>query len=107
MNDVLARHRPLTRPSADLSPEGRGGKGRRPPEGGTPTLRKSFVGRPPPCYLVRSPPRESLMIWTQNYDPLGSPWLSTFVAALPILILLGLLATGRVSAHLAALAGLL
>src|SRR4051812_24924488 len=47
------------------------------------------------------------MVWTQNYDPLGSPWLSTLVAALPILLLLGLLASGRVSAHLAALAGLL
>ena len=24
------------------------------------------------------------MIWAQNYDPLGSPWLSTLVAALPL-----------------------
>lgn len=47
------------------------------------------------------------MIWTQNYDPLGSPWLSTIVAALPVVVLLGLLASGRVSAHLAALVGLL
>src|SRR5687768_3126174 len=45
--------------------------------------------------------------WTQNYDPLGSPVLSTAVAALPIVLLLGLLATGRVSAHMSALAGLL
>ncbi len=47
------------------------------------------------------------MPWTQNYDPLGSPILSTLVAALPILLLLGLLATGRASAPLAALIGLL
>jgi lactate permease len=46
------------------------------------------------------------MIWTQNYDPLGSPFLSTPAAALPIVLLLGLLATGRVSAPRAALAGL-
>src|SRR5262245_53137766 len=46
------------------------------------------------------------MVWIQNYDPLGSPWLSTLAAALPIILLLGLLATGRVSAPKAALAGL-
>jgi lactate permease len=44
------------------------------------------------------------MTWTQNYEPLGS--LSPWIAALPILFLLGLLATGRVTAHVAALAGL-
>src|SRR5262245_54999982 len=47
------------------------------------------------------------MIWTQNYDPFGSPWLSPLVAALPVILLLGLLATGRVTAHVAALVGLL
>jgi len=47
------------------------------------------------------------MTWTQNYDPFHSPWLSTLLAALPVVLLLGLLATGRVSAHLAALLGLL
>lgn len=46
------------------------------------------------------------MHWTQNYDPFGSPVLSTLVAALPILVLLGLLASGRVPAPGAALAGL-
>ena len=47
------------------------------------------------------------MSWTQNYDPFNSPVLSTLLAALPVVLLLGLLATGRVSAHLAALLGLL
>jgi lactate permease len=46
------------------------------------------------------------MPWTQNYDPLNSPVLSTLVAALPIVVLLGLLATGRVPAAAAAAAGL-
>ena len=46
------------------------------------------------------------MLWMQNYDPLHSPVLSTLLAALPIVLLLGLLATGRVSAPHAALAGL-
>ena len=46
-------------------------------------------------------------MWTQSYDPLGNAWLSTAVAALPVVFLMGLLATGRVSAPKAALAGLL
>src|ERR1051325_4366332 len=46
------------------------------------------------------------MTWTQNYDPLGSLWLSTAMAALPVVLLMALLATGRVSAPRAALAGL-
>ncbi len=44
------------------------------------------------------------MHWTQNYDPLGA--FSPLVAALPIILLLGLLASGRVAAHWAALVGL-
>src|SRR5262249_11951285 len=46
------------------------------------------------------------MTWTQNYAPLGSPVLSTLLAALPIVLLLGALATGRVSSAVAALLGL-
>jgi lactate permease len=46
------------------------------------------------------------MPWTQNYDPLGAAWASTLAAAVPIVLLLGLLASGRVSAAWAALAGL-
>ena len=45
-------------------------------------------------------------VWTQDYDPLGSWPASTLVAALPVLVLLGLLASGRASAGRAALAGL-
>ncbi|HEV8357097.1 MAG TPA: L-lactate permease [Gemmatimonadales bacterium] len=46
------------------------------------------------------------MTWAQRYDPLGSPLLSTAVAALPIVALLGSLAWLRLRAHLAALVGL-
>src|ERR687897_3530559 len=45
------------------------------------------------------------MTWTQTYDPLGQPWLSTLCAALPIVALLGSLAFLRVRAHTAALVG--
>lgn len=45
------------------------------------------------------------MPWLQNYDPLHGP-LSTLAAALPLVILLGLLALRRVPAYAAALAGL-
>ncbi|HEX8202833.1 MAG TPA: L-lactate permease, partial [Isosphaeraceae bacterium] len=47
------------------------------------------------------------VVWTQQYDPLGSWPLSTLMAALPVIVLLGLLASGRVGAWPAALAGLL
>jgi lactate permease len=46
------------------------------------------------------------MPWTQVYDPLGRWWLSTLVAALPIVVLLGALAFFRIKAHFAALLGL-
>ncbi|HMH79321.1 MAG TPA: L-lactate permease, partial [Candidatus Acidoferrum sp.] len=45
------------------------------------------------------------MTWTQNYDPFGHWWLSTLVAALPILVLLGLLAGFKVRPHICAIAG--
>ena len=44
-------------------------------------------------------------MWTQTYDPLGNWPLSTLAAALPVLVLLGLLASGKASAWQAALAG--
>ena len=46
-------------------------------------------------------------IWTQAYDPLHSPWLSTLCAALPVVVLLGSLALFRIAAHWAAILGLL
>src|SRR5262245_57432906 len=46
------------------------------------------------------------MLWTQNYAPFGSVWLDPLVAALPVIVLLGLLATGRASAAVSAVAGL-
>jgi len=44
--------------------------------------------------------------WTQLYDPCGSIFWSAVVAALPIFVLLGLLAIFHVRAHIAAIAGL-
>ena len=45
------------------------------------------------------------MTWTQVYDPVGHWWLSTVIAALPILVLLGLLAGFRLKPHICAVAG--
>src|SRR5882724_2254334 len=47
-----------------------------------------------------------IMPWFQVYDPLGSPLLSTLVAGIPIVVLLGALAFLKVKAHYAALLGL-
>jgi lactate permease len=53
------------------------------------------------------PAKPKLMIWNQVYDPAGQWILSTLLAALPIVVLLGSLAFLRVKAPLAALLGLL
>ena len=47
------------------------------------------------------------MHWTQVYDPLGNWWLSTLAAALPMIVLLGLLAGLKVKPHWCAIAGAL
>jgi len=45
--------------------------------------------------------------WIQQYDPCGNLFLSAFVAAIPIFVLLGLLAVFHVRAHVAAIIGLM
>src|SRR6516165_12203969 len=45
--------------------------------------------------------------WQQQYDPTGHWWLSTIIASLPVIVLLGALAFGHFKAHYAALAGLI
>ena len=47
------------------------------------------------------------MIWNQIYDPLNNPVLSTLMAALPVVVLLGSIAFGGIKAHWAALLGLI
>lgn len=46
------------------------------------------------------------MTWLQHYNPLGHAALSTAVAALPVVVLLGAIALLRMRAHLAAVLGL-
>ncbi|MBV8411782.1 MAG: L-lactate permease [Alphaproteobacteria bacterium] len=45
-------------------------------------------------------------MWNQVYNPLESELLSTLVAAVPVVVLLVLIASGRVAAHLAAVIAL-
>jgi lactate permease len=46
------------------------------------------------------------MEWTQNYDPFSNAFLSTFVAALPVVVLLASIAALGIRIHLAAIVGL-
>src|SRR5215203_4526151 len=45
--------------------------------------------------------------WLQNYDPLNNPFLSTLIAAIPVVVLLCSIAFFKIRIHLAALIGLL
>ncbi|MBX7207722.1 MAG: L-lactate permease [Verrucomicrobiaceae bacterium] len=47
------------------------------------------------------------MTWLQNYDPLHHPVLSTVLAAVPVVALLGMIAWGHMPVHKAAIAALL
>jgi lactate permease len=47
------------------------------------------------------------MVWQQVYDPLSNAFLSTLLAAIPIVVLLGTLAFFRLAAHWAAILGLI
>ncbi|MGD1106870.1 MAG: L-lactate permease [Terracidiphilus sp.] len=55
-------------------------------------------------YLFKTNPLS--LHWAQGYNPTGRSVLSTLVAALPIVVLLGAMAVLRLKAHVAALAGL-
>jgi lactate permease len=55
-------------------------------------------------YLLKTNP--AALHWAQGYNPTGSFILSTLVAALPIVVLLGAMAILRLKAHVAALFGL-
>ncbi len=54
--------------------------------------------------ILRIPPLPGT--WAQGYDPTGHWWLSTIVASLPVIVLLGTLGIFEVKAHWAALMGL-
>ncbi len=56
-------------------------------------------------YLLKTNP--TVGKWAQVYDPTGHWWLSTAIAALPVVLLLGAMAVFRMAAHLAAALGLL
>jgi lactate permease len=66
----------------------------------------------PPAYGISgiiSPekPRRRRVSWEQVYNPLGNSLLSTLLAAVPIVVLLGTLAFLRLKAHRAAVLGLI
>ncbi len=46
-------------------------------------------------------------MWNQVYNPFANEWLSTLVAAIPVVTLLALIASGKVKAHVAAIIALL
>jgi lactate permease len=76
-----------------------------PREAARPLLNAASVDNLPQSNLFRR--RETRPpVWTQSYDPANNWALSTGCAAVPVVVLLGLLASGRATAWKAALAGL-
>jgi lactate permease len=65
----------------------------------------TVAARRPGRFRNASFPGEPCVTWVQVYDPLGSVFWSTALAAAPIVVLLGLLVSG-VAAHRAAMIGL-
>jgi lactate permease len=55
-------------------------------------------------YLLKT--NSSTGHWTQSYDPTGHWWLSTLLAALPVVVLLATMALLRLKAHISAVLGL-
>jgi lactate permease len=49
---------------------------------------------------------EGTMVWSQIYDPLHHAWLSTILASLPVIVLLGALGVFHMKAHVSALLAL-
>ena len=45
-------------------------------------------------------------MWAQGYDPFGNSIVSTFMAAVPVVVLLGCIAFLKMKAHVAALLGI-
>ena len=56
-------------------------------------------------YLLKTNPHSGS--WLQEYDPTGHWWLSTLLAAMPVVVLLCAMAIFRLKAHIAAVIGLL
>ena len=56
-------------------------------------------------YLLKT--NTGIARWAQIYDPTGRWWLSTIIAAVPVILLLGAMAVFRLAAHVAAVIGLL
>ena len=46
------------------------------------------------------------MVWSQVYNPTGNAFVSTLLAAIPVIVLLGGLGIFHIRAHIAAIAGL-
>src|SRR4051812_6453698 len=62
--------------------------------------------RPCRCYALLTFCRTMPAIWIQNYNPTGSVFLSTCLAALPIVVLLACIAFLQIRIHICAFIGL-